>query len=164
MFHMSMSAGSPRRPPVFQDRLRQHHHPRPQQRRNGARPRPRRESEQGAARPIRPFLPPTREEGRPLPRRRRRVRPASDRHLLVLLLPADSQFAANEDRMSRQEGTVKEAVSAAPQPQAMGRKNDLVVWLKLQPAQRRIYEVHWKARSCHMGLAEHSDLGLRMET
>lgn len=26
-------------------------------------------------------------------------------------------------------------------PQAMGRKNDLVVWLKLQPMQRRIYEV-----------------------
>ena len=26
-------------------------------------------------------------------------------------------------------------------PQRMGRKNDLVVWLKLQPQQRRIYEV-----------------------
>ncbi|BDA42988.1 probable DNA excision repair protein ERCC-6-like [Coccomyxa sp. Obi] len=28
----------------------------------------------------------------------------------------------------------------AAKPQAMGRKNDLVVWLKLQPMQRRIYE------------------------
>lgn len=26
------------------------------------------------------------------------------------------------------------------QPQAMGSKKDLVVWLKLQPMQRRIYE------------------------
>ena len=31
--------------------------------------------------------------------------------------------------------------STAPQPQAMGRKNDLVIWLSLKPVQRRIYEV-----------------------
>lgn len=35
----------------------------------------------------------------------------------------------------------REAEGAAPVPQRMGRKNDLVVWLKLQPAQRKIYEV-----------------------
>ena len=29
---------------------------------------------------------------------------------------------------------------AVAEPQAMGQKNDLVVWLKLQPMQRRIYE------------------------
>lgn len=29
----------------------------------------------------------------------------------------------------------------APQPQAMGHKNDLIVWLQLHPAQRHIYEV-----------------------
>lgn len=31
--------------------------------------------------------------------------------------------------------------SSAPQPQPMGHKNDLVIWLSLKPLQRRIYEV-----------------------
>ncbi|KAK9816584.1 hypothetical protein WJX72_002280 [[Myrmecia] bisecta] len=30
--------------------------------------------------------------------------------------------------------------SSAPQPQSMGRKNDLIVWLQLQPLQQRVYE------------------------
>ena len=31
--------------------------------------------------------------------------------------------------------------AAGPAPQEMGRKNDFVVWLQLQPQQKRIYEV-----------------------
>ena len=39
-----------------------------------------------------------------------------------------------------QEEQTKVAASA-PQPEAMGHKNDLIVWLQLHPAQRHVYEV-----------------------
>ena len=43
-------------------------------------------------------------------------------------------------------GHAADRAEAAPadgqaRPEAMGAKNDLVVWLRLQPAQQRIYEV-----------------------
>ncbi len=40
-----------------------------------------------------------------------------------------------------EEAKGQSAKETCAKPQAMGRKNDLVVWLKLQPMQRRIYEV-----------------------
>lgn len=43
-----------------------------------------------------------------------------------------------------QSGTASEGSSqqdhVAPKPQAMGHKNDLIVWLQLHPAQRHVYE------------------------
>lgn len=39
-----------------------------------------------------------------------------------------------------QDGAVQTA-TPAPQPEAMGHKNDLIVWLQLHPAQRHVYEV-----------------------
>ncbi len=43
-----------------------------------------------------------------------------------------------------QSGTASEVSSqgehVAPKPQAMGHKNDLIVWLQLHPAQRHVYE------------------------
>jgi len=43
-----------------------------------------------------------------------------------------------------QSGTASQGTSqeehVAPKPQAMGHKNDLIVWLQLHPAQRHVYE------------------------
>ncbi len=33
------------------------------------------------------------------------------------------------------------SASDAPKPASMGRKNDFIVWLRLKPMQRKVYEV-----------------------
>ena len=44
-----------------------------------------------------------------------------------------SEFAAGQDDQAQ-------VAAAAPQPEAMEHKNDLIVWLQLHPAQRHVYE------------------------
>lgn len=49
--------------------------------------------------------------------------------------------SAEQDTSDANSSSTNEGQPQAPQPQAMGHKNDLIVWLQLHPAQRHIYEV-----------------------
>ena len=49
-----------------------------------------------------------------------------------------SVCCSGEQSGTASEGSQGEHV--APKPQAMGHKNDLIVWLQLHPAQRHVYE------------------------
>lgn len=51
--------------------------------------------------------------------------------------------SAEQDTSDVNSSSTSEGQSQAPQPQAMGHKNDLIVWLQLHPAQRHIYEVNF---------------------
>jgi hypothetical protein len=56
--------------------------------------------------------------------------------------PEDKEAAAGEAGASSSAAAAQAAGAAAgggPRPQAMGRKNDLVVWLKLTPMQKHVY-------------------------
>ena len=46
----------------------------------------------------------------------------------------------SEQESSTGAASCSEGEHTAPKPQAMGHKNDLIVWLQLHPAQRHVYE------------------------
>lgn len=60
------------------------------------------------------------------------------------VLPPEDKGAAGEEAGTSSSAAAGQAAGAAaagggPRPQAMGRKNDLVVWLKLTPMQKHVY-------------------------
>ncbi|KAL0050235.1 hypothetical protein WJX82_006933 [Trebouxia sp. C0006] len=63
-------------------------------------------------------------------------------------------LASNDSE--EQSGTASEGSSqgehVAPKPQAMGHKNDLIVWLQLHPAQRHVYEAFLESSAVRAAL------------
>ncbi|KAK9909741.1 hypothetical protein WJX75_006802 [Coccomyxa subellipsoidea] len=56
------------------------------------------------------------------------------------VLGPSSDSGSTGDKVAEGDAAREAGSTGVAKPQAMGRKNDLVVWLKLQPMQRRIYE------------------------